>query len=526
MRLEKRVVKINNKFVMSTQTSDNNNKRIAKNAALLYFRMLFLMFIGLFTSRVNLQSLGVDNFGIYNVVGGVVSMFSIFTGAMAVAISRDITYELGKGDKERLNVVFSSAVTIQLFMSLLILIIAEIAGVWFLNNKMVIPSDRLYAANWVLQFSIALFALNLICVPYNACIIAHEKMSAFAYIAIYEAIMKLVIAYAVFITPFDKLVTYAALLLFLSLSMRFIYGIYCAMNFEECHYRFVFDKKMLKQMGGFAGWTMIGNLAWVGYSQGLNILLNLFFGPSVNAARGVAMQVNEKVSSFVTNFQMALNPQITKSYASHDIGRMHTLIYASSKYSYFMLLLLSLPIMIEAPSILHYWLGNYPDHSVWFVRLIFMVLMVDAMANSLTVGAQANGNIKKYQIVVGTILLLIVPISYVALKIGFPPESVFAVHLSIVILAQCARLYMIRAMIALPVGEYVREVVSRVGIVTVLSVVAPVVLHCCLRPGFISMVAVCLVSCASVAICVYVLGLSGSERLKINNKILYALHRR
>ena len=509
---------------MSNQSSDNN-RRIAKNTALLYFRMLFLMFIGLFTSRVNLQSLGVDNFGIYNVVGGVVAMFSIFTGSMAVAISRDITYELGKGNKEKLNLVFSSAVTIQIFMAIIILVIAEIAGVWFLNNKMVIPPDRLYAANWVLQFSIALFVLNLICVPYNACIIAHEKMSAFAYITIYEALMKLVIAYSVFITPFDKLITYAALLLFLALSMRLIYGVYCARKFEECHYRFVFDKKMLKQMGGFAGWTMIGNLAWVGYSQGLNILLNLFFGPSVNAARGVAMQVNDKVSSFATNFQMALNPQITKSYASNDLDRMHTLIYASSKFSYFMLLMLSLPIMIETPSILHYWLGNYPDHSVWFVRLIFMVLMIDAMANSLTVGAQANGNIKKYQIVVGTILLLIVPISYMALKMGFPPESVFVVHLAIVILAQCSRLYMIRGMIELSIGEYIQKVVLRVGIVTALSVIVPVFLHNWLQSNFINMLIVCLVSCMSVAICVYFLGLNKSERLKVNNKLIHVLHK-
>ena len=320
---------------MSQDNNSSNNKRIAKNTALLYFRMLFLMFVGLFTSRVNLQSLGVDNFGIYNVVGGVVAMFSILTGALSVAISRDITFELGKGNKERLNKVFSSAVTIQIFMSIIIVIIAEIAGVWFLNNKMVIPEDRLYAANWVLQFSIVSFVLTLISVPYNACIIAHEKMSAFAYITIYEAIMKLVVAYTVFITPFDKLITYAALLLFIAFTMRLIYGVYCAKHFEECHYHFIFDKKMLKQMGGFAGWTMIGNLAYVGYSQGLNILLNVFFGPSVNAARGVAMQVNEKVSSFCTNFQMALNPQITKSYAANDLKRMHSLIFASSKYSFF-----------------------------------------------------------------------------------------------------------------------------------------------------------------------------------------------
>ena len=510
---------------MSNQTSDNN-KRIAKNTALLYIRMLFLMFIGLFTSRVNLQSLGVDNFGIYNVVGGVVAMFSILTGSLGVAISRDITYELGKGNIERLNKVFSAAVTIQIVMSIVIVVVAEIAGVWFLNNKMVIPEDRLYAANWVLQFSIVSFILTLISVPYNACIIAHEKMSAFAYITIYEAIMKLIVAYTVFITPFDKLITYAALLLFIAFTMRLIYGIYCTKHFEECHYHFVFDKKMLKQMGGFAGWTMIGNLAYIGYSQGLNILLNLFFGPSVNAARGVAMQVNEKVSSFCTNFQMALNPQITKSYAANDLNRMHSLIFASSKYSFFLLLLLSLPIMVETKSILYYWLGVYPEHTVWFVRLIFMVLLVDATANPLTIAAQANGNIKKYQIIVGSILLLIIPIAYVALKLGYQPESVFVVHLAIVLLAQCARLMIIRGMISLAVKEYVKKVIFRIVVVLCFSPIIPILLHFYLSDSFLNMLIVCLISCVSVSVCIYLFGLSKGERYKINDKIINFIHKK
>lgn len=509
---------------MSNQTSDNN-KRIAKNTALLYFRMLFLMLIGLFTSRINLQSLGIDNFGIYNVVGGVVAMFSILTGSLSVAISRDITFELGKGDHEKLKKVFSSAVTIQIIMSIVIVILAEIAGVWFLNAKMVIPAERLYAANWVLQFSILSFVLALISVPYNACIIAHEKMSAFAYITIYEAIMKLIVAYTVFITPFDKLITYAVLLFLIALSLRLIYGVYCTRHFEECHYHFVFDKKMLKHMGGFAGWTMIGNLSYVGYSQGLNILLNIFFGPSVNAARGVAMQVNEKVSSFCTNFQMALNPQITKSYAVNDLKRMHTLIFASSKYSFFLLLLLSLPIMIETKSILYYWLGNYPDHTVWFVRLIFMVLLVDATANPLTVAAQANGNIKKYQIIVGTILLLIVPIAYVALKMGCQPESVFVVHLTILLLAQCARLIMVRGMVSLNIKEYMKKVFLRVVAVVCFSIVVPIVLHFYLSECFFSMILVCFVSCLSVLVCVYFLGLTKDEKQKINIKIKNFTHR-
>ena len=320
---------------MSNQTSDNN-KRIAKNTLLLYFRMLFLMVISLFTSRITLQTLGVDNFGIYNVVGGIVAMFSIMSGSLSNAISRYITFELGKGDKKILKKVFSTAVNVQIIMAVIIAVLIEIGGVWFLNYKMNIPAGRMVAANWVLQFSIISFAVNLISIPYNAAIIAHEKMSAFAYISIYEAVMKLVVVYLIVISPFDKLIVYSFLILLISLSLRLIYGIYCKRKFEECSYMFILDKPLLKKMSGFAGWNFLGAGSFLLMTQGVNMLLNMFFGVALNAARGIATQVENVVNQFTINFGTAINPQITKSYAKGDYDYMHKLVFAGSKYSFFL----------------------------------------------------------------------------------------------------------------------------------------------------------------------------------------------
>ena len=283
-----------------------NNKRIAKNTLLLYFRMLVTMAVGLYTSRVILQNLGVEDFGIYNVVGGFVAMFSVLSGSLSAAISRFLTFELGKNDLEKLKKIFSSAVTIQIILVLVVVFIAETVGFWFLHNKMVIPESRLYAANWVFQMSIITFGVNLISIPYNAAIVAHERMSAFAYISIIEALGKLVVAWAIAISGFDRLIFYAILMCCIALSIRLIYGCYCKRRFAECTYHFIFDKALLKQMFCFAGWNFIGSSSAVLRDQGGSVVLNLFFGPSVNAARGVAVQVQHAVSQFQINIRLIL----------------------------------------------------------------------------------------------------------------------------------------------------------------------------------------------------------------------------
>lgn len=317
-----------------TDTSANN-KRIAKNTLLLYFRMLFMMAVSLYTSRVVLNALGVEDFGIYNVVGGVVAMFSMLSGSLSAAITRFITYELGKGNQENLKKIFSSSVTIQIGLAILIIVVAEAIGVWFLNMKMNIPDVRITAANWVFQFSILTFAVNLISVPYNASIIAHERMSAFAYISILEAIGKLAIVFLIVISPMDKLIFYAILMCAVALIVRLAYGVYCKRHFEECTYHFIFDRDLLKHMFGFAGWNFIGATSAVLRDQGGNVVINLFCGPAANAARGIAFQVNNAISGFVTNFMTALNPQITKSYAAGDRKYMMTLIFQGARLSFY-----------------------------------------------------------------------------------------------------------------------------------------------------------------------------------------------
>ena len=356
-------------------TSSENSKRIVKNTLLLYFRMLLTMVVGLYTSRVILRTLGVEDYGIYNVVGGVVAMFSVLSGSLSAAISRFITFELGRNDIEKLKRVFSSAVTIQIGLSLIIVLLAETVGLWFLNNKMVIPESRLVAANWVYQFSIFTFAINLISVPYNAAIIAHEKMSAFAYISILEVIGKLIVAFTIAIAPIDKLVYYGLLIMLIAVIIRMVYGHYCKRHFVECTYRFVIDKSLLQQMFGFAGWNFIGASSAVLRDQGGNVVINLFCGPTVNAAQGIAMQVSNAIQGFVSNFMTALKPQITKSYAVGDHSYMRSLIFQGARLSFYILLILSLPVIINAQYILSLWLGTIPEHTVTFVQLVLIFIL-------------------------------------------------------------------------------------------------------------------------------------------------------
>lgn len=333
-----------------------NNKRIAKNTILLYGRMLLLMAISLFTSRVILNVLGVVDYGVYNVVGGIVTMFGFLNSSMASATQRYITFALGKGDELQLQKVFSTALQIHTLIAGVVVLLGEIVGLWFLYNKMQVPPDRMEAAFWVLQSSIVSSAVMIVSVPYNAAIIAHEKMSAFAYISIVEAALKLIIVYLLLIFSVDKLILYAFLILGVQVTIRFCYSIYCKRHFFETKYRRICEKSLLKEMGQFAGWSMFGNLSAVLFNQGVDMMLNVFFGPVVNAARAVAVQVQGAIRQFVTNFQVALNPQITKTYAQDDLANMHQLMFRSARFSFYLLFLISLPVLFETDFILKTWL--------------------------------------------------------------------------------------------------------------------------------------------------------------------------
>lgn len=496
-----------------------NNKRIAKNTLLLYFRMLFTMAVSLYTSRVVLNTLGVEDFGIYNVVGGVVAMFGFLNSAMSSSTQRYITFELGKNNFEQLKKVFNTSVSIHAFISIVILILAETIGLWFLYNKMTIPMERMDAALWVYQGAIVSTIVVIMSVPYNATIIAHEKMSAFAYISVLEVVLKLLIVYLLLIGNFDKLKLYAVLMCSIQFLIRLIYGNYCKRHFTETKYKFYKDWKLFKEMLGFAGWNLWGSCAWMAFTQGVNILLNIFFGPTVNAARGLVIQIQNAVTQFSQNFQMALNPQITKSYATEDFSYMHKLIFRSSKFTFILLLLLTLPIQMETKTILTIWLKTVPEHTVEFLHIILCTAIIDAIANPLMVSAAATGKVKLYQSVIGGILLSILPISYIALKLGKDSESVFIIHLVVSIIAFVVRLFIIRPMINLKISQYFKTVIVKCMLVTGISLILPLIFNDILENSLINCLLECIICITSVILSAYYFGLDNTERSFINQKI-------
>lgn len=501
-----------------SQTSENN-KRIAKNTLLLYVRTLFIMLISLYTSRVVLNTLGVSDYGVYNVVGGVVAMFGFINSSMSAATQRYITFALGKGDINKLHKVFSTALQIHILISVLIVVLGETVGLWFMYEKMQIPADRMDAAFWVLQCSIVSTVVMIISVPYNADIIAHEKMSAFAYISILETVLKLAVVYILVVFSYDKLILYSILILAVQILIRFCYSHYCNKHFPESKYRHVWDRSLFKEMTEFAGWSMFGNLSAVLFGQGLNMLLNVFFGPVVNAARAVAVQVQNAIQQFVGNFQMALNPQITKTYAKGEKDDMHRLMFRSARFSFYLLFLLSLPVLFETDFILTVWLKTVPDNTVVFLRIMICTSLIYTLANPLIVANQATGKVKKYQAVCGSILLMILPISYVCLKLGLPAYSVFIVHFCMESIAQLARMIMLRPLIGIRLHSYFKHVYSRVFIVAVLSIIAPFLVYDNLNDTILRFFIVCIVCVLSVSVIVYIFGLSNNERVFVREKM-------
>lgn len=501
--------------------SVSSNNLIAKNTLLLYARMLLLLGVSLYTSRIVLSTLGVEDYGLYDVVGGVVSMFTFISMAMGNSTNRYITYALGKGDKDELNDVVSAACVIHWVIAILILVLAETLGLWFLHHKMVIPDNRLIAAEWVYQFSIIACMVTIISVPYNAMIISHEKMGAFAAISILDAVLKLLIAYLIQITGHDKLIIYAALILSVNVMNRLIYQLYCKHTFEEA--RSIKIKKnypQFREMTSFAGWSMIGNLVYLGYTQGVNILLNMFFGPAVNAARGVAFQVQGAMNGFVTNFQTAINPQIIKSYATRDFKRQTQLVFSGSKFSFFLMLCMVLPVFLEAEGILHLWLKDVPDYSAVFLRLVLLISLVSPLENPIGISNNATGDIKKYQIVAGCFNVLIIFFSYIVLKMGFEPYSVFFVQLIITTIVLFVKILIVSPKIGFTFRDYVSKVLFRVLIVTVSSAIVPSILHFVApTESLIFLIINCMVGVCSVSFFAFFLGMNTIERSFILKRI-------
>lgn len=483
--------------------------------------MLFMLFVSLYTSRVVLKTLGVIDYGIFNVVGGVIAMLGFLTGSLAGASSRFITFDLGQGDIDNMKRTFGNIKSIHYILAGVILFLGETVGLWFMTTKLQIPLERTTAAFWVYQFSVFSSIMAVISVPYNATIIAHEKMSAFAFITLADVILKLLIVYFLYVISYDKLIIYAFLIFCIQLFDQIVYIYYCSKHFEETKSKCCYDKTLFREIFIYAGWTMNGNLAVVGYTQGLNVLLNMFFGPAVNTARGIAVQVQGVCQQFCGNFQMALNPQLTKSYAKGDLTSMHSLLIKSSKFSFYILYVIAVPLMFEANSVLKLWLGIVPEYTVDFLRLILVVGLLYTIANPIIVSVHATGKLKKFQIIEGTMLLMIVPIAYFLLKVfGIAPEFVFVVHIIVEIFTQYARVRIVLPMIQMKLRTYLCEVILPIVMVAIISPILPYLLYKNIGQSLVSFFAICSLCVVCVFITVFYVGCNKNEQEFLVSKIL------
>ena len=503
-------------FVGKQTTPHSSTKRIAKNTLMLYFRQILIMLVSLYTVRVVLATLGAEDYGIYNVVAGVVVLFSFVNTTMATSTQRFLNFNIGKNDNEKTQQTFSSSVLIHFGIAIIFIVLAESLGVWFVDAKLNIPVERRTAAFWCYQFSVITTIFNVLRVPYNAMIIAYEKMSFFAWMSIIEALLKLLVVYLLLISTADKLIAYSLLLTFVSIIILFCYKIYCNKKFESTHFHKVKDISLVKELLGFSGWSLLGATANVCNQQGTNIVLNLFTNVTVNAAMGIANQVNSAVYSFVGNFQTAFNPQLIKSYAAGETEQFKNLVIRSAKFSFFLLSLIVVPLYINCSYVLGLWLQNVPEYAVSFVRLILLWSLVDSLNGPLWMSIQATGNIRKYQSIVSILIFANLPVSIVSLKIGAPPQSILMIRLSLAIITTIWRIFFLRGRVGLPVKEFMINVVFRCTSVLVISFFATNFLSFRLT-GFSGLIISCLWSLVVNLPLMYILGMTKAEKIGIYN---------
>jgi len=497
----------------------NSNTRIAKNTILLYIRMLISLGISLYTSRVILSILGEDDFGIYNVVGGVVVLFSFLTNAMTNSTQRFLNFNLGLKEESKLLNVFNTSMVAHLIIMAVVLILAETVGLWFVNTQLNIPEERHHAALWIYHTSVLITLLNIIVTPYRASIIATEKMGVFALISIIDIILKLLI---VLILPYfetDSLILYSVLLVTISLLNFIIYRYICRKQLSFTHFHFIWDKPQLIEQMSFSGWSLFGGVALVGAKQGSNILINTFFNVAVNAAVGVANQVRNAIFGFVTSFQMAFKPQIVKLYASNEEDKLLDLIYRSSKFSFYLLFVLTLPIIIYCKEILSLWLVNVPEYAVVFTQLVLITAFTEALSAPLWTAIGATGYVKRYQIFVSTIILLDLPIVYIFFKLGFNPIWAFIINLMISVIAYIYRLLYIRNYVNYKLRDYLKLVIYPCLLISIISIPLPMILSQFCTSTISIIASIC---CTVLITCclIYLFGLNRKEKDFIVQNVL------
>lgn len=499
--------------------SKEDNKRIAKNTLFLYVRMLVTIAVNLYAIRVIWRVLGIDDYGIYDLVGGIVTMFAFLNNAMVASSQRFISFELGRKNLERLNTVFCISVTVHCLLALGIILLAETVGLWFINERLNIPADRMTAANWVYQCSIAAFAVNVISVPYNACIVAHEHMKAYGYFGILEVVLKLLIVFLLLLIPFDKLITYSFLILGVTILMRFIYGYYCRKNFPECRFRFATDHHLIRDMFAFAGWSFVGNLGFSVRDQGLNIVINLFFNIAVNAAKGIANRIGGVISGFSQSFQMALNPQITKRYAAGEIESMMKLVFSGSKYSAILMMMVVIPLFFASKQVLALWLGDIAPYTVGFMQLTLIMLLIDSMSNPISTALQATGRIKWFQITVSIIMVSNIPIAWFWIKHNANPYTVLYVSIITTATALIARLVLLKREVGMSLMEFFSQVLGRVAIVCLLAGGVAGWIYSMMTETFTHLVIFAIISVTAIAFISFAIALNANERRLVTGYI-------
>lgn len=504
--------------------SQDNNKRIAKNTLLLYFRMILTMVVSLYTSRVILNELGVEDFGIYNIVAGVVVLFSFISNSMVTSTQRYLSVEIGKDNTDGIQNVFSTSLISHLILVFIILVVAETVGLWFVNSCLDIPEHRMMTTNCVYQLSVITTCFNIIRIPYSASIVANEKMDFYAYISIIEVVLKLLIAWALMVSLGDKLIVYSILLLLVVVLIDIFHFYYCNRKLKSNKFILKIDKLLLKEMTSFSGWNLFGGIADVGYKQGVNILLNIYYGVTVNAALGVSNQVRNAVFSFVTNLQMAANPQIIKSYATCNYAYFESLVFRISKYSYYLMILITIPLIFNIDLILNLWLKNPPLYTSEFVVLSLVFCQIDTLTGPQWVAMQASGKIKKYQVVTSILLLLNLPLSFIFLQLGFSPSSVLYVQILVTLVTLLVRLLFARVFLSISIKSYLKGVVLPIILVTLTSLILPVYVY--LHTDGYTRLLLSFISLLYIALCMFVFGTSLNERRLVLEYIKYKVFKR
>lgn len=496
---------------MAENTSDN--RRIAKNTIFMYIRMAITLLVGLYASRVVLNALGVEDYGLYNVIGGIISLFAVLNSALVNTTSRFITVSLGRGNIGDTRQIFNMALLLHVMVGLMIVVLGETVGLWYLHNKLVIPEGREMAAEWLYQFTIIATLLTTINVPYNASIIAHEKINVYAIVQIIDAILKLAIVIVLQWVSYDKLLFYGSLILLVTVFNVAYNYFYCRIKFAESKFMLYWSRSIFREILKFIGWALVGNFSNMFYTQGINLMLNAFCGPAVNAARGVAVQVQTVVAQMAGNVQTAINPQIIKSYSQDDFSRMHTLICASSRYCYYLLFFIALPIILEADYILHLWLGIVPEHTVNFIRLTLIYVLLDAFINPMFTANLASGKLKLYYVPIFMNSFSFMFITYFAISFSRIPESVFLCYLAMTIIGVVIRVFVMDKQVKLLPGTYIKTAILPAIMVTLLASVLPSISHMVVQGNIMRLISTILVSVLSTVMAVYLVGITKEERL-------------